>query len=121
MMELGDTSNKEAPHHAQGIKRCGNICSCKLLKGSTWHTAQYINYGSAWHAHMPWVILFLWKLIPRKELQDASYISKRVCPGGCQGCPTAEEVYPKKTCDIDGGIKDNCASLDCWFDQLCSL
>ena len=56
-----------------------------------------------------------------KKLQEASYISERVCPGACQGCPAVEEAYPKKTCDVNGGIKDNCASLDCCFDHLCSL
>ena len=92
-----------------------------IAKGLMWHTAQYIDYGSGQHAHMSWVILFLRKLIPRKKLKEASYISERVHPGGCQGCHTAEEVYPKKTCDVDGGIKDNCASLDCCFDHSCSL
>ena len=32
-----------------------------------------------------------------------------------------EEAYPKKPCGVDGGIKDNCASLDCCFNHLCSL
>ena len=62
-------------------------------------------YGSRQCTHMPWVILFLQKLIPRKKLWEASYRSKRVHPGGCQGCPAAEEVYPKKTCNIDGTSK----------------
>ena len=50
--------------------------------------------------------IFLWKLIPRKKLREASYISERVHSGGCQRCSTVEEAYPKKTCDIDGGIKE---------------
>ena len=45
---------------------------------------------------MPWVILFLQKLIPRKELQEATYISERVHPGECQGCPAAEEATQRK-------------------------
>ena len=36
-------------------------------KGLMWHAAQYINYGSRQHACMPWVILFLQKLIPRNN------------------------------------------------------
>ena len=56
-----------------------------------------------------------------KKLWEACYISNRGCPGGCQGSPAVEEVYPKKTCNVDGGIEDNCASLDCWFDHSCSL
>ena len=56
-----------------------------------------------------------------KQFCEASYISETVHPVGCQGCPAVEEVYPKKTCNVDGGIKDNCASLDCCLDHLCSL
>ena len=57
----------------------------------------------------------------QKKWWEAYYISDRGHPEGCQESPTVEEVYPKKTCDVDGGIVDNCASLDCWFNQLCSL
>ena len=85
------------------------------LKGSMWHTAQYIDYGSGHCICMPQVILFLQKLIPRKKLQEVCYISGRGHPGGFQESPTAEEAYPKNTCDVNGGIKDNCASLDCWL------
>ena len=75
-----------------------------------------------WVAHTcAIVILFLQKLIPGKQLQEECYISDRVCPGGCQGCPTVEEAYPEKTCNADGCIEDNCALLDCWFDHSCSL
>ena len=58
-----------------------------------------------------------------KKLEEVCYISDRDHPGqgGCQESPTVEEVYPKKTCNVDGGIENNCASLDCWFDHLCSL
>ena len=70
---------------------------------------------------MPWAILFLLKLIPRKEFWEAANLSERVCSGGCQDCPSAEETYPKKTCGIDGSVKDNCALLDCCFDHSCSL
>ena len=42
-----------------------------------------------------------------KKFQEASDISERVHPGGCQECPTLEEAYPKKTCNVDGGVKDN--------------
>ena len=56
---------------------------------------------------MLWVILFLQKLAPGKKLWGASYISERVHPGGHQGCPTVEEAYPKKTCNVNGGMKDN--------------
>ena len=38
----------------------------------------------------------------QKKLQEAYYISERVCPGGCQGCPTPDNAYPKKTCNVDG-------------------
>ena len=68
---------------------------------------------------MPWVILSLQKLIPRKKFQEAAYLSERVHAGGCQECPTVEEAYPKKTCNIDGGVRDNCASLDCCFNHSC--
>ena len=40
-----------------------------------------------------------------KKLWEAYYISDRVHPGVCQGCPTAEEVYPKKTCNVNGVSK----------------
>ena len=45
----------------------GEVQSPLSPKGSMWHTAQYTNYGSMWHACMPWAILFLLKLIPRKN------------------------------------------------------
>ena len=54
---------------------------------------------------MPRAILFLQKLIPRKKFLEVSYISERVCPGGCQECSAVEEVYPKKTCDVGGVSK----------------
>ena len=57
----------------------------------------------------------------QKKFQEASYISERVCPGGCQECPTVEEAYPKKTCNVNVGVKDNCAPLDCCFDHSGSL
>ena len=57
----------------------------------------------------------------KKKLWEACYISDRGHLGECQESPTVEEAYPKKTCDVNGGIEDNCASLDCWFDHLCSL
>ena len=98
---------------------CGGIQSPLSPKSLMWYTAQYIDYGSRQHANVPWVILFLWKLIPGKIV--GGLISERVHPGGCQECPTAEEAYPKKTCNVDGGIKDNCASLDCWCNPSCSL
>ena len=55
------------------------------------------------------------------KLWEVYYISDRVHPGGCQGCPAVEEVYLKKTCNINGGIEGNCALLDCWFNHSCSL
>ena len=51
-------------------------------KGSMWHTAQYINYGSRWHAHMPWVILFLWTLIPRKNCRRCTIYPTEVIQEG---------------------------------------
>ena len=39
----------------------------------------------------------------QKKLNEACYISNRGHPGGCQGSPAAEEVYPKKTCDVKWG------------------
>ena len=67
------------------------------------------------HSVSTMVILFLQKLIPRKKLWEASHISERVHPGGCRGCLAVEEACPKNTCNVNGGIKDNCASLDCCF------
>ena len=46
------------------------------------------------------------------KIWEASYISKRVHPGGCQGCPAAEEANPKKTCDVDGVSK---TTVHCWI------
>ena len=48
----------------------------------------------------------------QKKLQEAYYISERVHPGGCQGCPGAEDAYPKKTCDINGVPK---TTVPCWI------
>ena len=56
-----------------------------------------------------------------EKIWEASCIAERVHPGGCQGCPAAEEAYPKKTCDIDGVSK---TTVHCWivcFDHSCSL
>ena len=41
--------------------------SPSLPKDLMWHATQYIDYGSGWCACMPWAILFLQKLIPRKN------------------------------------------------------
>ena len=141
-MELGDASNEEAPPPSPRNREMLKYLQLQMIlilqsmqcdgslwrglitiiaKRLTWHAAQYINYESRQCACMPQVILFLQELIPRKKFWEASYISKRVHPGGCQGCPTAEEAYPKKTCNVNGDIKDNCALLDCCFDHLCSL
>ena len=51
-------------------------------KGLTWHAAQYINYGSRQCACMPWVILFLQKLIPRKNCgRCAIYLTEVIQEG----------------------------------------
>ena len=84
----------------QGDGRLWRGQSPSSPKDSMWHAAQYIYYGSRQCACMPWVILFLQKFIPRKKFWEASYKSERVCPVGCQGCPIAEEVYPKETFDV---------------------
>ena len=46
-----------------------------IAKGLMWHTAQYIDYGSRWHACMPQVIVFPLTLIPPRILWEACYIS----------------------------------------------
>ena len=133
MMELGDASDGEAPppcprkrdmlkyswlQMISMLKACNVMMvyrggqSPSLPKGSTWYAAQYIDYWSRWGTCIPWVILFLWKLIPRKKLWEAYYISDRVHPGGCQGCPAVEEAHPKKTSDVDGVSK---TTVHCWI------
>ena len=69
------------PHHAQGRERCQNVHICK------WHAAQYIDYGSGWHAHMPWVILFLQKLIPRKNSGRPPIYPKEFVQEGVKNVP----------------------------------
>ena len=91
-----------------------------MPNSSMWHAAQFTYYGSKWCTHVPWVILFLPNLTPKK-FWKAVYLSRRVHSGGCQDCPAVEEMDPKKTCSVDGSVKDNCAWLDCCFDHLCSL
>ena len=134
-MELGDASDEGAPPPClrkremlkylwlQMISMLQSMqCNDGLWRGVNHHHHQKVRSGMQHsiltmgvgrHAHMPWVILFLQKLIPGKKLQETCYISNRVHPGGCQGCPAVEEAYPKKTCNINGGIKDNCALVDC--------
>ena len=87
-MELGDASNEEAPPPCprkremskylclqmismlQSMQGNGGLWrgqSPSLPKDSVWHAAEYIDYESGQHACMPWVILFLQKLIPEKN------------------------------------------------------
>ena len=141
-MELGDASNEEAfppcPRNQEMLKYSqlqiismlqSMQCDASLQRGLTTiitkrfdmaHSTVYqlCEWAACMHAMGD---IISPEIHSQKKFQEASYISKRVCPGGCQGCSTAEEAYPKKTCDIDGGIKDTCALLDCCFDHSCSL
>ena len=56
-------------------------------KDSMWHAAQYIDYGRGWHAHMPWVILFLQKLIPRKKSRRPPIYLKEFVQEGVKNVP----------------------------------
>ena len=51
------------------------------------------------------------------EIQEATYLSDRVCSQGCQEGATKEEMYTAKTCSINGSVKNHC----CCFNHLCSL
>ena len=48
-----------------------------------------------------------------KKLRETAYVSIRVHPRGNQEYPTLEEAYSKRAGNVDGGVKDNGASLDC--------
>ena len=49
----------------------------------------------------------------KKKLWETAYVSIGLRPQGNQGHPIMEAVDSKKAGDIDGGVKDNSASLDC--------
>ena len=89
---------RRQPHHAQGIEMSKylqlqmismlqSMQSPSLPKGSTWHTAQYINHGSRQHTCMPQVILFLQKLIPRKNSRRPPIYLKQFIQEGVKDVP----------------------------------
>ena len=58
-------------------------------------------------------ILFLQNFIPTNKFQETSYLSVGVCLRGNQKHPITQAADTKKAGGIIGGVKDNCASLDC--------
>ena len=114
--------SRRHPHHAQGIKRCLQSMQCDngLWRGSITIITKRFNMACS-------TVYQLWEqaactcamgdiISPennsQKKLQEASYISERVHPGGCQGCPTAEEAYPKKLATLMGVSK---TTVHCWI------
>ena len=81
-------------------------------KGLTWHTAQYIDFGSGWHAHMPWVILFLWKLIPQKNCGRQSIYLTEVVQEGVKNLLLWKRHTQRKLAMSMGVLK---TTVDCWI------
>ena len=61
---------------------------------------------------MPRVILFLQKVIPRKKLQEASYKSERVHPGGVKDVPL-ETRHTQRKLVMSMGVSKT--TVHCWI------
>ena len=81
-------------------------------KGLMWHAAQYINYGSGQHAHMPQVILFLQKLIPRKNCGRHTIHPTEFIQEGVKDVPLWKRHTQRKLVTSMGVSK---ATVDCWI------
>ena len=84
-----------------------------LPNALAWLARWFIAYGTGQHARVLLAIFFLQNFIPTKKLWETAYVSIGVHLQGNQGHPTMEVEDSKKAGDIDGGVKDNSASLDC--------
>ena len=76
-----------------------------------WRTAQFTDYMACTHAMG--IIIKLLNLSSRGEFWEAPYLSDRVCSRGCQESATKEEMYPVKTGNIDGSVKNHGAVHSC--------
>ena len=74
-------------------------------KGSMWHAAQYIDYGSRWHACVPQVILFLWKLISRKHCRRHAIYLTEVIQEGVKNLPLWKRHTQRKLATWMGVLK----------------
>ena len=91
---------------------CGGGQSPLSLKGSMWHTAQYIDYGSEQCACIPWVILFLWKLIPRKNCGRPPIYLKEFIQEGVKDVPLWKRHTQRKLVTLMGVSK---TTVHCWI------
>ena len=81
-------------------------------KRSMWHAAQYINYGSRQCTHMPWVILFLWKLIPRKNCGRHAIYPTEVVQEGVKNLLLWKMCTQRKNAMSIGVLK---TTVHCWI------
>ena len=51
--------------------------------------------------------------VPQKKLWETTYLSVGVRPRGNKEHPITQAMNPKKAGVVVGGVKDNCATLDC--------
>ena len=65
-------------------------------KGPTWHAAQYINYGSGRHTHMPQLILFLQKLIHGKNCRRPPIYPKEFIQEGVKDVPLQKRCTQRR-------------------------
>ena len=142
MMELGDASDEEAPApcpRKRDMSKYLQLQMISILQGmqddnGLWRglitiiAKRFDMACSTVYQLGEWVAckhamgdIISPKINSQKKIQEATYLSERVHSGGCQECSTAEEAYLKKTCIINGSVKDNCTSFDCCFDHSCSL
>ena len=77
----------------------GSLDGSLLVEVARTHTSGHI-ISLEFHSH-------------KKKLWEMAYVSIGVCPRGNQGHPTMEAADSKKAGDVNGGVKDNGASLDC--------
>ena len=134
-MELGDTSYEEASppqakkremsknwqiemvsmlqmlETADGMRRGAFTIVAKCFGMA--HSMVHCLWNRAAHTHASGHIISLEFHSPPKKLRETAYVSVRVHLRGNQGHPTMEAADSKKAGDIDGGVKDNGASLDC--------
>ena len=51
--------------------------------------------------------------VPQKKLRETTHLSVRVRPRGNKEHPITQATNPKKAGGVVGGVKDDCATLDC--------
>ena len=83
-----------------------------------WLARRYTTYGTGWCARGHTAILFHRNFSPTKKIAGDHLFIRR---SSSARHPITQATNTKKAGGIVGGIKDDCATLDCWFDYSSSL